>query len=149
EEALRYLENRAKKGFTVIQATVLSGMDGIDVPNAYGNVPFLDANPTRPNEAYFRHVDFIVTNAAELGLTVGMLPSWGRHWASDTGIFTVESAREYGRFLGARYKNKPIIWILGGDRSIQNDRERAVVDALAAGLAEGDGGAHLKTFHPR
>jgi hypothetical protein len=149
EEGAEYLSNRAKKGFTVIQVSVLSGMDGPAAPNAYGEVPFVNGDPAKPNEAYFKHVDFIVNKAAELGLFIGMLPSWGSHWASGTGILNVGNARQYGRFLGARYKDKPIIWILGGDRSIANDEERAVVDALAAGLTDGDGGAHLKTFHPR
>lgn len=149
EEATEYLANRARKGFTVIQASVLSGLDGPMAPNAYGNTPFRNGDPTQPNEAYFSHVDFIVDKAAELGLFVGMLPSWGTHWATATGILNIRNARGYGRFLGARYKDKPIIWILGGDRSIASDEERAVVDAIAAGLTDGDGGVHLRTFHPR
>jgi hypothetical protein len=148
EEATKYLTNRAQKGFTVIQATVLAAGNGLTVPNAYGELPFIDKDATRPNEAYFQHVDFIVNKAAELGLVIGMLPSWGNFWASSSAFFTTETAKQYGRFLGARYKDKPIIWILGGDHSITNEKERAIVDALAAGLAEGDGGAHLKTFHP-
>jgi hypothetical protein len=79
---------------------------------------------------------------------VGMLPTWGSHWALGKAAFNPANARQYGRFLGARYKDKAIIWILGGDRSISNDEERAIIDAMAAGLTEGDGGAHLKTFHP-
>jgi Protein of unknown function (DUF4038)/Putative collagen-binding domain of a collagenase len=149
EEATRYLTNRSQKGFTVIQATVLSAFDGLKIPNAYGDLPFVGGDPARPNEAYFRHVDFVVNKAAELGLYVGMLPTWGDYWASGKPFFDATTARQYGRFLGARYKDKPIIWILGGDRSITNDEERAVIDALAAGLTDGDGGTHLKTFHPR
>jgi Protein of unknown function (DUF4038)/Putative collagen-binding domain of a collagenase len=149
DEATLYLTNRSKKGFTVIQATVISEMDGLKTPNAYGDVPFVDGNPSKPNEPYFRHVDFIVDKAAELHLFIGMLPTWGRYWASGTGIFNPKNARDYGRFLGARYKDKPIIWILGGDRALGHAEERAVIDAMASGLTEGDGGVHLKTFHPR
>jgi hypothetical protein len=148
EEAVQYLTNRSQKGFTVIQAVVLPPADGLTVPNAYGDLPLIERDPTRPNEAYFKHVDFIVDRAAALGLYIGMLPTWGSHWASGRSIFGTASARQYGRFLGARYRNKPIIWILGGDRSIITGEERAVIDALAAGLAEGDGGEHLKTYHP-
>ena len=54
----------------------------------------------------------------------------------------------FGQFLCRRYKDKAIIWILGGDRSIQTDDERAIIDALAAGLESGDGRNHLKTYHP-
>lgn len=153
DEADRYLENRARKGFTVIQTVVLSQIGGLTVPNAYGDLPLVDKDPTKPNEAYFRHVDYIVDKAESLGLFVGMLPTWGTYWnltpGSNSHIFTPGNAREYGRYLGKRYKDKPIIWILGGDRSIANPQERAVIDAMAAGLEEGDGKAHLKTFHPR
>lgn len=152
EEAERYLRNRAEKGFTVIQAVVLAQLGGLDVPNPYGGVPFIEKDPTRPNEAYFRHVDYIVSKAQELGLFVGMLPTWGSYWkvrGDKPGPFTVENAGAYGRFLGRRYREKPIIWILGGDENIGSDEERAVVEAMAKALKEGDGGAHLMTYHPR
>ncbi len=149
EEATKYLQNRADKGFTVIQAVVLSELGGLTVPNAYGDLPLIDADIQKPNPAYFRHVDFIVDKASDLGMFIGMLPTWGKYWKSADSIFkATSSAREYGRFLGARYRDKPIIWILGGDRGIDNAQERGTVDALAAGLREGDAGHHLMTFHP-
>jgi hypothetical protein len=148
EEATQYLTNRSQKGFTVIQAVVLAQLGGLTVPNPYGDLPLIDGDPARPNEAYFRHVDFIVNKAEELGMFIGMLPTWGSYWAWGKPAFTTTNARQYGRFLGNRYKSKAIIWILGGDRSITNDEERAIIDAMAAGLGEGDGGTHLKTFHP-
>jgi hypothetical protein len=40
EEAQRYLEDRARKGFTVVQAVAL-GLDGLDAPNAYGERAFV------------------------------------------------------------------------------------------------------------
>ncbi len=148
EDATRYLTNRAQKGFTVIQAVVLAPADGLTIPNAYGDLPLVQGDPARPNENYFRHVDFVVNKAEELGLTIGMVATWGSFWASGKSIFDPASARQYGRFLGRRYQDKPIIWILGGDRSIVTDDERTIVDAIATGLAEGDGGYHLKTYHP-
>src|SRR5690606_32417346 len=92
EEATRYLENRADKGFTVIQAVVLAELDGLNTPNAYGEKPLLDNDPTQPNEAYFEHVDFIVNKAEELGMFIGMLPTWGdkfnKQWGLGPEIFT-------------------------------------------------------------
>src|SRR5512140_2995287 len=35
EEADRYLENRANKGFTVIQAVAIAEVDGHNIPNPY------------------------------------------------------------------------------------------------------------------
>lgn len=150
EEAVRYLTDRARKGFNVIQAVALAEIDGLTVPNAYGALPLVDRDPARPVEAYFAHVDFVVDQAATLGLHVGFLPTWGKYWKSGKdNLFTPASAHAYGRYLGIRYKERPIIWILGGDQSIVTPEERAINDALAAGLREGDGGAHLITFHPR
>ena len=145
-----YLENRARKGFTVIQA-VATGMLPDSQPNRYGATPFVNDDAARPNEAFFGHVDYVVEKAAALGLFVGLLPMWGAKWHTDgraPAFFDPQTANAYGRFLGRRYKDEPIIWILGGDHNICNDTERATIDALASGLREGDGGSHLMTFHP-
>jgi Protein of unknown function (DUF4038)/Putative collagen-binding domain of a collagenase len=150
EEADRYLEDRARKGFTVIQAVALAELDGLTVPNPYGALPLIDKDPARPNDAYFTHVDHIVSKAESLGMFVGLLPTWGKYWKTGEHlVFTRENARAYGRFLGQRYKDRAIIWILGGDQNVTTPDERAIVDAMAAGLEEGDGGTHLMTFHPR
>src|SRR5712664_2608646 len=63
EEADQYLKTRSEQGFTVIQAVVLAEMDGLHVPNFYGEKPLIDDDPTKPNEKYFEHVDYIVNKA--------------------------------------------------------------------------------------
>lgn len=146
EEADQYLQNRAKQRFTVIQAVVLAEMDGLNDPNPYGDQPLQDNDPARPNPKYFEHVDWIVNRAAQLGLTIGMLPTWGDKVLNKT--FTSENARVYGEFLGRRYKDAPIIWVLGGDRPADDQTVQATWNAMAAGLKAGDGGQHLMTFHP-
>ncbi|MEM9660422.1 MAG: DUF4038 domain-containing protein, partial [Planctomycetota bacterium] len=85
EEADVYLENRAAKGFTVIQAVALAELDGLTAPNAYGRLPLIDGDPNRPavdreNDDYWDHVDYVVAKAESLGLFVGMLPTWGDKW---------------------------------------------------------------------
>ena len=151
EEAERYLKDRSAKQFTVIQAVVLAELDGLNEPNPYGQKALADNDPLKPNEAYFAHIDFVVNKAEELGLFIGMLPTWGNNWnkpPGQGGIFKQENAGPYGEFLGRRYKDKPIIWILGGDRPVENDTHRAILRAMAEGLRRGDGGSHLITFHP-
>lgn len=159
KDADLYLEDRARKGFTVIQAVVLAELDGLRVPNAYGHLPLLDFDPTRPaihpgpENDYWDHVDYIVNRAEQLGLYIGMLPTWGDKWVQRWGagpeIFTPENAEQYGAFLGRRYRDKPIIWILGGDRNPDNERHLAIIRAMARGLRQGDGGVHLMTYHPQ
>ncbi|HEX6987137.1 MAG TPA: DUF4038 domain-containing protein, partial [Planctomycetaceae bacterium] len=159
EEADRYLRDRAEKGFTVIQAVALAELDGHTDPNPYGHLPLVDLDPARPavkdgpNDDYWDHVDYVVEKANSLGLTVGFLPTWGRYWHDEVRdgkpLFTPENAEAYGRWLGERYKDAGLIWILGGDRTIENDAQKEVVRAMARGLRAGDGGTHLITFHPR
>lgn len=163
-EAIRYLENRQQKRFTVIQAVALAELDGLNHPNAYGDKPLLNNNPATPdttpgadpNDAaqydYWDHVDFIVDEAQKRGLTIGLLPTWGDKWNKRGGqgpeVFTPENAALYGEWIGRRYRAKPIIWILGGDRTVENEAHLAIMRALAGGIQKGDGGRHLITFHP-
>ena len=130
EEAQYYLSNRAAKGFTVIQAVALAELGGTDVPNAHGELPLINRDPATPSEGYFRHVDDIVQDAEELGLFMGMLPTWGSSWKlvgeNNNAIFTVENARAYGLWLGRRYARHPVIWVLGGDRPVESERQRAL-----------------------
>lgn len=80
ENAERYLENRAGKGFTIIQAVVLAEFAGLTDPNSYGQLPLVNADPLHPSEEYFKHVDWIVARANTLGMYIGMLPTWGDKW---------------------------------------------------------------------
>jgi hypothetical protein len=152
DEAERYLAKRAEQGFTVIQAVVLAEVEGLTEPNRYGHLPLEANDPARPNEAYFLHVDWIVRRANERGLYVGMLPTWGdkvnKKWGKGPEIFTPANARAYGEFLGKRYRNRGIIWILGGDRPVEKPEHLEIWKAMAAGLRAGDGGTHLVTYHP-
>ena len=151
EDADHYLRDRASKGFTVIQAVALAEHE-FETPNPYGALPLEDSDPARPSAAYFEHVDWIVRRANDLGLYVGMLPTWGDKWNRKWGVgpelFTPDSARAYGTWMGARYRDAGVLWILGGDRPVETDMHRATIRAMAAGLKKGDGGTHLMTFHP-
>ena len=159
EDADRYLKNRTDKGFTVIQAVALAEFDGLSVPNAYGHLPLIDNDPTKPDvktgaaNDYWDHVDYVVRKAESLGLYIGFLPTWGDKWNKKWGvgpeIFTPQNAEIYGEWLGRRYKDAPnIVWILGGDRPVETDLHKEIIRAMARGLKRGDGGGHLMTFHP-
>jgi len=157
EEADKYLKNRADKGFTVIQAVALAELDGLHDPNPYGEVPLEKDDPSRPREAYFQHVDYIIRKAEQLGLYIGLLPTWGdkvfkNTWGKGPEIFNENNARIYGKWIGSRYKDqKNIIWILGGDRNPRNESDVSIWRAMAEGIAEGVGGHEktLMTFHPQ
>ena len=132
--------------------------DGHTVPNAYGHLPLVDLDPARPDvkdgpdNDYWDHVDYVVDKANSLGLYIGFLPTWGRYWhdkfKDGKPLFTVANAETYGFWLGRRYRDKGLVWILGGDRGVDNDEQKEIIRAMARGLRKGDGGAHLISFHP-
>ncbi|WP_461098887.1 glycoside hydrolase family 140 protein [Spirosoma luteolum] len=157
-EADWYLQRRAEQGFTVIQAVALAELDGLNTPNALGDRPLLNNDPTTPNEAYFRHVDYVIDKAAALGLVIGLLPTWGdklfkASWGAGPEIFTPDNAFTYGRWIGNRYKNRSnLIWILGGDRLPRDgSTDLAVWRAMARGIEAGVGAPDraLISFHPQ
>ncbi len=153
EETEQYLENRRAKGFTVIQAVILAELDGLNTPNAEGETPLVDNDPEKINEAYFQHVDWVIKKAEEKGMFIGLLPTWGDKWNKKWGVgpvvFTPENAVVFGEILGKRYKNSPnIIWIVGGDRPLEEEVHGQIVRSMAKGIRSGDEGAHLITFHP-
>jgi hypothetical protein len=151
EDTEKYLENRRAKGFTVIQAVVLAELDGLTTPNMEGNLPLTDNDPLKPNEAYFAHVDWVIRKAADKGLFIGLLPTWGdkvdKKWGVGPVIFNKDKAYKYGQWIGNRYKDFPnIIWINGGDRDGGGDNY-PVWTALAEGIKSVDHN-HLMTYHP-
>ncbi len=158
EEMDAYLQDRAEKGFTVIQVSV-SGFDAITTPNAYGQTMFVDQDPSRPNEAYFKQLDYAVTKAQSLGLYMALVPLWANNYErprhldgfpddSHPDTLNRSSAFTYGKFLGARYRNKPVIWILGGDWFFIGYEE--IWRSMASGIRTGEGDLHhLMTFHQK
>ncbi len=152
EDAAYYLEQRAAQGFNVIQAVILAEFGGLQTPNAYGDLPLNNQDPAHPNAAYFKHVDWIVERANAVGLFMGLLPTWADKVGGGIGegpeVFTPENAEIYSEYLGSRYRDAQIIWILGGDRAANTPAVQAIWRAMAKGLEQGDGGQHLMTFHP-
>ncbi|GAA4456140.1 glycoside hydrolase family 140 protein [Nibrella saemangeumensis] len=150
-EAIRYLNDRAAKRFTVIQSHFLTLKS--DWRNTYGELPFLNGDFDTPNERYWRHVDFIVKEATNRGLYLAVVPAWCLFFIEkpDAPLYA-DSARayRYGRFLGERYKDFPnFIWVLGGDK---RPTRHAIYRNLASGLtdayAHGDPYRILLTYHP-
>lgn len=144
-----YLKDRAAKGFTVIQAYVIRGLDKHH-PDGNGSLlgasPFLDRDPARPNEAFFKNVDHVINRANELGLVMGLVPAKSWHVVDHPEkVFDEKNAYAFGKFLGQRYKNNAVMWYPGGD-SVPGKYE-AVWVALAKGLRDGSEGSQLVSYH--
>lgn len=147
EEAEEYLQNRLAKGFTVIQAYLLRGLS---VTNRYGHLTLVDRDPTKLNEAWFKHADYVINRANELGLVMGIVVSKGDHvrqrqWPVNEVVFNEANAFTFGRLVAERYKHNAVIWYLGGDTVPAETR--AVWVAMARGLKAGSQGRHLVSYH--
>lgn len=155
EEAERYLRKRKEQGFTVFMPLILSEVvAGESDANRYGHMALHDWNPSTPNEAFFRHVDYVLQAAQALGMVAALLPTWGEFvgplkYGKGPQCFTEANAFDYGLFLGDRYRDLPgLIWVLGGDRNPEEPALVAIWRRMAEGLRQGDGGRHLITYHP-
>src|SRR4030095_4379423 len=149
EELDEYLQARAAKVFTVIQAYVLRGL-GKKHPDGNSSLmdasPLIDRDPTRPNEEFFRNVDYVVNRANELGLVMGLVTAKSWHVVEhQEKVFDEKNAYTFGKFLGDRYKNNAIMWFPGGDSA--PGKYDGVWVAMAKGLKDGSGGSQLVCYH--
>lgn len=141
EDAEAILARRKDQGFSVIQIMVTGLGDG-SRPNAAGQTPWVGHDPAHPDEAYFRNMDRVVDAADKLGLI--LVP--GVYHQVQRAVITTENARGYARWLAARYREAPnVIWTMYPEAK---QEFTPVLRELAAGLREGDGGAHMITVHP-
>lgn len=162
-DAEAYLKTRAEQKFNVIQVAALAEPDGVRTGNHYGRRPLKcngdghfdpGLSDTDEGYSYWDHVDHVIRTASTLGLYVAFLPTWGDKFNQLSGkgpeIFTKDNAYVYGSWLGQRYKNDDnVIWVLGGDRPLQNRRHFDIIEGLANGLKDGGEGTCLMTFHPK
>ncbi|MGD0743740.1 MAG: DUF4038 domain-containing protein [Verrucomicrobiota bacterium] len=130
DEARIVLENIAAKGFTVV-ATMLAGWEDGTVPNKDGERPWLNNDPSTPNEAYFKNVDAVVRMAGEYGLYIRLGLLHNRQLKSMSG----GKGRAYAKWVAERYKNAPnVFYSIHGD--VTNPDLIAVVREMAAAIKE-------------
>jgi len=168
DELELYLQTRAEQGFTVIQLTAVMGEErvwGTTRATSRGDTPFVEGDVLRPavtpgNDPadpaqydYWDHLDHVLERIHAHGFRAALVTDFVG-WGGDGYKFLKpENARQYGRFLGERYRGKPeIIWVLGGDNTPKNDDQKAVWPRVAKGLAEGLTGSEdysqvLMTYH--
>ena len=130
-ECSYYLQIRARQGFSIVQVMVISENQLTDA-NSLGEKPFLNNDPTQPNQAYFERVVEIVDEAAANGLYVALLPAWGDQltapWGTGPRVFrndNLPAVHSYARYLGKILKGKSnVVWMLGGDRPPKLDASK-------------------------
>jgi Protein of unknown function (DUF4038)/Putative collagen-binding domain of a collagenase len=141
EDARLILEKSKENGFAFAQVMLMGVGDGTK-PNIHGEKPWIDNNPLTPNEAYFKNVDAVVGFARERNVVISMTMFHQRY----RKYITIQNARAWAKWLAQRYKSVPtIVWSMTPEA---RPEFVPILRELAAGLRDGDGGAHLITFKP-
>lgn len=150
EDVDYYLAHRARHGFSVIQMH-----PGYSVQDYAGHRPFVDDDTDKPNEAFWRNMDEVVTKAGEHGLHVALVPMWGGEYRKAFGT-DAEKAFRFGQWIGRRYAAcRHVLWIVSGEYDVINrlhvpipEALKSVLVAAARGLRDAHGGSQLMTIHP-
>lgn len=153
EDAEKYLNDRAVKGFNVIQIMMLHT---VEATNIYGDSALFKQNVAHPRVTegnnfadtiqydFWDHMDFVIDKAAEKGLYVGLVPVWGSNVKS--GRVSNTDAETYAGWIANRYKSRSnIIWMNGGD--VMGSDSINTWKAIGNTINEVDT-THLITFHP-
>jgi hypothetical protein len=141
EDARLIIQSSKDKGFAFIQV-MLTGVGDGTKPNVHGQQPWINGDPLMPNEAYFQNVDAVLQVAREKNMTISMTMFHQRY----RNAVTREKARAWAKWLASRYKDVPnIVWSMTPQAKPEFI---PILQELAAGLHEGDGGSHLITFKP-
>ncbi len=153
QEADRYLEDRRKKGFNSIIVNLIEHKYNGPV-NREGEGPFtIPGDFATPNEKYFAHADWVLRKAAEKDIVVFLFPMYlgssggdgDAGWYQEALLNGFAKCRQYGRYVGRRYKDfANIVWVMGGDRNVGSARE--ATEAMAGGIRGADPN-HLFTAH--
>jgi len=148
EEAVKFMKVRKNQGFNVIQVSMLP-FAPIDSANAYGDLPFTDFDLNQPNDDFFNHAAWVIEQARELDLLIVAAAIWkgccGEGYADVLSENGGEKSRQYGRFLGERFKQfDNLFWIMGGDNDPRQHIDHYRQIALGIKEANPD---QLITYH--
>lgn len=143
--------NRVSHGInTVWIALIGNDYDGgrADATTFDGVAPFTTPGDlSTPNEAYFARCDQVIQAAADEGLNVILNPAETGGFMAMLRANGAAKCREYGRYVGSRYKNfDNIVWMSGTDfQTWRTDADNEIVKALAEGIRERDT-RHVQTL---
>ncbi len=149
EETLEYLADRREKGFNTLVVELIESFFSGPL-NREGEHPFTSSDFSAPNDAYFAHADWVVERALEHEMLLIMAPAYlgilcgQQGWCSEMIASGESVMRDYGRYIGERYRDYPnILWLAGGDVDPSHTPGASeVMEAMIAGIRETDPG-HL------
>lgn len=151
KDAELFFANRASHGFNAVWINLLcrQGTGGRKDGSTYdGLLPFKKPDDlATPNEEYFARCDRMIQLAAKQGLLVILDPCETIDHLKVMVQNSPKVCREFGRYLGDRYKRfDNILWMHGNDFQSWKDADHdAVVLAVAQGIKDKDP-RHLHTI---
>jgi len=147
-EILQYLNDRQSRGFTAVIVNLIEHKFSTHPPmNAYGQGPFTTPGDyATPNPLYFQYADWVIGQAAARNILVVLAPSYLGYGCGDEGWCQemlqngATQCRNYGRYVGNRYRNhRNILWLEACDADAgAYSGAMAVVDAVAYGIKDAD-----------
>jgi hypothetical protein len=152
-EQEQYLDARRRQGFTAIQFSVVAERFGLDVVGAPGCLPFRHRDPAQIEPQYLAALVRLIDACLARDLVPIINPMWGDTWSrrwndGSNVVFDPARAAAYAGHLGRALAGRELVWLLGGDRGVEQLAHRAIFDAFAAGLHAA--GAHQPiAFHPQ
>jgi hypothetical protein len=142
DEVELIFEDRSQKGFTVL--CVATGCEG-DLKNYRGEEAFIGDDLSRPNEAYWQHIDFIIQAALDRNMAVMFNPIWIRHHRKRVDASGPNGCRGYGEWLATRFQRfENVMYFIGGDHPPRDEKDELEAMARAIESAAPDA---LITYH--
>lgn len=121
----------------------LKRLDGANWPGAltYSDIDTEAPDLTQPNEAYWAHVDALLTYAESKGVLCFMFPAYVGYaggeqgWMQELVANGPARVQSYGAWMAARYAARGnVVWMMGGDMGSFDPDQEAVERALLTGL---------------
>jgi hypothetical protein len=146
EEIDYYLDDRAKRGFNSVIVNLIEHKFCTDPPRTRAKLaPFQKAGDfATPNPGYFDFAYQVVKKANDRGIVVWLFPAYLGSGGGDEGWFremkasSKDKLRNYGRFVGKRFRNLPnLVWVMGGDFTPAKADQWTVTE-IAEGIRETD-----------
>ena len=153
EEATVYIDNRAAKGFNVIQAVAVAELDGLNVPSYEGrHLPFSQHRHAVHQRRVLRarqecgSVRQLQGTLCRSRSHVGLLFRGAEQSGSQVRpIFDEDNIAPFIDYLARKMSGLGIIWMLGGDRSYLERSHKKVMRLMADGIRSVSG--HVSAHH--
>jgi len=144
-----YLDDRAAKGFNVIQFVATHWLAAAG--DAAGRRAYNGTNPIHIDPEFFHRLDRRVNAINEHGMIAAPVLAWTANWNPDAldlnpgTALAEEQIVTLAKYIVARYGGHQVVWILAGDgdyRGVQAERWRRIGRAVFGGQDQ------LATMHP-